>query len=86
MKKLCFTIFAVSLILSTSLKGQYSQVGIRSSYYGSIFYQITNEAGNAEIGYNAMLNLNKNSIRLTGLRIIYGPAFSDISPDLYFAV
>jgi hypothetical protein len=50
-----------------------------------IFYQISNDAGNAEIGYNAMLGFNNNSLRITGLRIVYGTALTEISPDLYLA-
>ena len=60
---------------------QACELGVRSG----IFYQITGEAGNAEVGYNAMLSFSNNGLQLTGLRIIYETALTDISPDLYFA-
>jgi len=87
MKKFCFTFFVLILITSFIVKGQYAgrQAGLRTGYRGGIFYQISNEAGNAEIGYNAMLNFNNNGIQLTGLRIIYETSLSEISPDLFFA-
>ena len=87
MKKICFTYFVLILLSSSGVKGQFAnrQAGLRTGYSGGIFYQITNEAGNAEIGYNAMLSFNNNGIQLTGLRIIYETALNEISPDLFFA-
>ena len=87
MKKLCFTFFILILIIPSIVKGQYAtrQAGLRTGYRGGIFYQITNEAGNAEIGYNALLSFNNNGIQLTGLRIIYETSLTEISPDLFFA-
>lgn len=88
MKKLCFTFLILFLVTSPCLMGQYGnkQAGLRTGYRGGIFYQITSEAGNAEVGYNAMLGFSNNGIQLTGLRIIYETSLSDISPDLFFAL
>ncbi|TAL80432.1 MAG: hypothetical protein EPN88_01220 [Bacteroidetes bacterium] len=85
MKKLCFTFLILILITSPRLMGQYGnkQAGLRTGYRGGIFYQITSDAGNAEVGYNAMLGFSSNGIQLTGLRIIYETSLSEISPDLF---
>lgn len=87
MKKTGFIILILILITSFSSYGQQSnrQAGLRTGYRGGIFYQITSEAGNAEVGYNAMLTFNSNSFQLTGLRIVYETSINEISPDLYFA-
>jgi hypothetical protein len=61
------------------------QAGLRTGYRSGIFYQITHEAGNAEIGYNAMISFSNNGIQLNGLRIVYETSLSEISPDLFFA-
>jgi len=61
------------------------QAGLRAGYRSGIFYQVTNEAGNAEMGYNALLTFNNNGIQLTGLRVVYETILTDISPDLVFA-
>lgn len=87
MKKLSFTFLILILIVSSSLNGQYAnkQAGLRTGYRGGIFYQVTSEAGTAEIGYQAMLGFSNNGIQLTGLRIVYETSLDEISPDLYFA-
>jgi hypothetical protein len=87
MKKLSFTFSFLVIITSSMVNGQFggSQAGLRTGYRGGIFFQITNEAGNAEIGYNAMLGFNNNGIQLTGLRIIYETTLNEISHDLFFA-
>lgn len=87
MKKLIPALLFIAIILPSTAEGQsgYRQVGLRSGYRGGLFFQMTSEAGNAEIGYNAMLGFNNNGIQLTGLRIIYERPISEISSDLYFA-
>lgn len=88
MKKLSFTLIILILLAASSLNGQYGnkQAGLRTGYRGGIFYQVTSEAGNAEIGYQAMLGFSNNGIQLTGLRIVYETSLNEISPDLYFPV
>jgi hypothetical protein len=61
------------------------QAGLRIGVRSGIFYQITGEAGNAEVGYNGLLSFSNNGLQLTGLRIIYETVLTDISPDLYAA-
>ena len=87
MKKIYITLFALSVIFSSAVKGQYSkqQAGIRAGHTGGIFYQLTSDAGNAEIGYNAMLGFRNRGLQITGLRIVYEKSLSTISPDLFFA-
>jgi hypothetical protein len=87
MKKLYLTLTLMIVFAPTWLMGQYGnkQAGLRTGYRGGIFYQVTNESGNAEIGYNAMLSFSNNGIQLTGLRIIYETSIDEISPDLFFA-
>jgi len=87
MKKLFILSLFLLILFPVLLSGQITtkQAGIRTGYRGGIFMQITNEAGNAEIGYNAMLGFSNNGIQLTGLRIVYETSLSEISPDLFFA-
>jgi hypothetical protein len=87
MKKLIFTIFILSLITSSLVNAQLSsrQAGFRFGYRSGIFYQMTTEAGNAEIGYNALLSFNNNGLQLTGLKIIYENSLNSVSPNLFFA-
>ena len=87
MKKLYFTFFTFMLIFPSTMYGQSvcRQAGLRTGVRSGIFYQITSESGNAEVGYNALLSFNNKGLQLTGLRIIYEKALTDISPDLFFA-
>jgi hypothetical protein len=82
--------YALILIILTACSGAMAQqstkqAGLRMGYRSGFFYQMTHDAGNAEIGYNAMLGFNHNGIQLTGLRMVYETSLSHISPDLYFA-
>ncbi len=87
MKKHFILVLITIIICPAIVSGQMStkQAGFRTGYRSGIFYQITGDAGNAEIGYNAMLSFNNNGLQLTGLRIIYETSLTDISPDLFFA-
>ena len=85
MKKHLLFFLAVIIISSTMLRGQSRQVGLRAGYRGGLFYQMSDRAGNAEIGYNALLSFNNHGLQLTGLRIIYGAELTEISPDLYLS-
>lgn len=86
MKKLYLTLFIVFLFSPVVIKAQYGsrQAGIRMGYRSGIFYQVTREAGNAELGYNAMLSFNDHGIQVTGLRVVYETTISSISPNLFF--
>jgi len=87
MKKFYFTLLALILILSPTLNGQYGskQAGLRMGYRSGVFYQLTHEAGNAEIGYSAMLGFSNSGLQLTGLRIVYEKSLSTVSPYLFLA-
>jgi hypothetical protein len=87
MEKLLLIYIIVLTMISPGVSGQNinKQAGLRTGYRGGIFYQVTSEAGNAEVGYQAMLGFNNNGIQLTGLKIIYETPLSEISPDLFFA-
>ena len=86
MRKTSALITIITLLTALNLNAQdyFKQAGVRTGIRGGLFFQATSGAGNAEIGYNAMVGFNNNGIQLTGLRIIYETALSDISPDLYF--
>lgn len=49
-----------------------------------MFFQISDQAGNAEVGYAAILGMNRG-LQLTGLRVIYQANLPEISPDLFIA-
>lgn len=86
MKKLSFTFFILILFTATAVNGQLSsrQAGIRMGYRGGIFYQVTQESGTAELGYNAMIGFHDHGIQITGLRVVYETSISSISPNLFF--
>jgi len=87
MKKYLLLIIAFSFFHSGNVNSQGSvrQAGIRTGYRGGFFFQLTSDAGNAGIGYNAMVGFNDNGVQFTGLRLIYETNIPSISPDLYFA-
>lgn len=87
MKKIILLTLTLTLLLQNNVFSQfiYRQAGVRTGIRSGIFFQATTEAGNAEVGYNAMLSFSNNGIQVTGLRIIYEEALIDISPDLYLA-
>jgi len=86
MKRSLLLIFLTLLIISAKVSGQIStrQAGIRLGYRSGIFYQVSSEAGNAEVAYNAMLSFRKNGVQFTGLKIVYETSIDRISPDLFF--
>jgi hypothetical protein len=83
------TIIICTLLVITglSLSAQFEtrQAGVRMGYRGGVFYQISHDAGNAEIAYNGMIGFNNNGFQLTGLKICYETSRHDISPNLVFA-
>jgi hypothetical protein len=87
MVKHYISIIILTIISALAANAQFvnKQAGLRMGYRGGIFYQVTQEAGNAEIGYNAMLGFSQNGIQLTGLRIVYETSLNSISPDLFFS-
>ena len=85
-RKLLIVPFLIMLLQPGAFsQDKMKQAGIRTGVRGGIFFQHTIPAGNAEIGYNAMLGFNNNGIQVTGLRIVYETALSEISPDLFLA-
>jgi hypothetical protein len=87
MKRLLLALMFIICISTNGILGQSvnRQAGIRTGIRSGIFYQVTSEAGNAEVGYNALMSFSNNGLQLTGLRIIYETALTDISPDLHVA-
>ena len=86
MKKEIFTLLVTLIFFPYILSGQMrmQQAGLRLGYSSGIFYQISGDAGNAEIAYNGMLSFRRNGLQVTGLRIVYENSFNRISPDLVF--
>jgi len=87
MKKLLLLLFLTFLLITPYLSGQMAirQAGIRLGYTSGIFYQVSSDEGNAEIGYNLMLSFRKHGVQFTGLRVVYETTLDAISRDLYFA-
>jgi hypothetical protein len=86
MKRSLLLIFLTFLMISARVSGQIStrQAGLRLGYRSGIFYQVSTEAGNAEVAYNGMLSFRKNGVQFTGLKIVYETSLDHISPDLFF--
>jgi hypothetical protein len=87
MKKVFITILFALIFLPQVLSGQTAmkQAGLRTGYRGGFFYQVTSDAGNAELGYNALLSFSNNGVQFTALKVIYETSLSEISPDLFLA-
>ena len=87
MKKIYFITVILILVCSNSLLAQLTnrQAGLRVGYRSGFFYQVSRDAGNAEVGYNGLLSFSNNGLQLTGLKIVYETPLTDISPDLYLA-
>lgn len=87
MKKFLLSLLLYFIIFPAFVYCQsgYKQAGLRTGYRSGIFFQITSDAGTAEIGYNALLGFSNNGIQVTGLRIFYENITTDFSPDLYFS-
>ncbi len=85
-KKILF-ISSLIILTSLSLSAQLEtrQAGFRMGYRSGIFYQVSQEAGTAEIAYNAMLSFQNSGVQVTGLKIIYETSLGDISPNLIFS-
>jgi hypothetical protein len=85
MKKVLILALTAILLQSLNVSGQISnrQAGLRMGYRGGIYYQVSRESGNAEVGYNAMLSFYNNGLQITGLRIVYDNALNEISPNLF---
>jgi hypothetical protein len=86
MKKELITVILGIIFSPALLSGQMvmQQAGFRLGYSSGIFYQISSEAGNAEIAYNALLSFRRNGLQFTGLKVVYETSLSGISPDLFF--
>lgn len=85
MKRSLLLIFLSLLMISARVSGQMStrQAGLRMGYRSGIFYQVSTEAGNAEVAYNGMLSFRKDGVQFTGLKIVYETSLDGISPDLF---
>jgi hypothetical protein len=87
MKKLLISLLILLLFISIDATGQLAtrQAGFRMGYRSGIFYQVSHEAGSAEVGYNALMSFNNDGLQLTGLKVIYENSLSNISPNLFFS-
>ena len=87
MKRAYILLTTIIILFYCPLQGQYSnkQAGIRGGYRGGFFYQVTEQAGNAETGFLGMVGFHNNGVQFTGLRVVYETSLAEISPDLYLA-
>lgn len=87
MKRRVILTYTLIILTSLSLKAQLEtrQAGVRMGYRSGIFYQVSHEAGNAEIAYNGLLSFKDSGVQFTGLKMFYETSFGDISPNLVFA-
>jgi hypothetical protein len=87
MNKKVILVFTFLMLISLSVTAQYEmrQAGFRMGHTNGIFYQVSQEAGNAEIAYNGLLSFNNQGIQFTGMKVIYETSLGDISPNMIFA-
>ena len=86
MKNYFKLIILLAAISTSTVAGQarLQQAGFRFGYRSGIFYQVSSEAGNAEVAFNALVSFRREGIQVTGLKVIYETALNNISPDLFF--
>jgi hypothetical protein len=86
MKRRILFIYALLSVTSLSLTAQYEtrQAGFRMGHTSGIFYQVSQETGNAEVAFNGLLSSNNRGVQFTGLKVIYETSIGDISPNLVF--
>ncbi|HBQ83332.1 MAG: hypothetical protein A2X05_08620 [Bacteroidetes bacterium GWE2_41_25] len=80
---ICILLILTSLPLNAQFETR--QAGFRMGYTSGIFYQVSQEAGNAEVAFNGLLSFNDRGVQFTGLKVIYETSIGDISPNLVFA-
>lgn len=87
MRKIQVTIIFLIIISCSIAKSQSlgRQVGLRAGYRSGFYYQVTTQTGNAETGLFVMAGFHEHGVQLTGLKVIYEMALSEISPDLILA-
>jgi hypothetical protein len=87
MKRRVILTYTLIILTSLSLKAQFEtrQAGLRMGYRSGFFYQVSHEAGNAEIAYNGLMSFNNRGVQVTGLKLFYETSHGDISPNLVFA-
>jgi hypothetical protein len=87
MKKQIYPFFILLFFVPSLLQGQFvtKQAGFRFGYRSGIFYQVSQEAGTAEVGFNTLLSFKESGIQVTGLRIFYESSLDNISPNLLFS-
>jgi hypothetical protein len=87
MNRKIIIVYSLIFITSLSVSAQFEtrQAGFRMGYRSGIFYQVSHEAGNAEIAYNGMLSFHNSGVQVTGLKIIYETSRGSISPNLVFS-
>jgi hypothetical protein len=79
----CTFLFIMTLSLIAQIETR--QAGFRMGYRSGIFYQVSHDAGNAEIAYNGLISFNNNGVQFTGLKIVYETSIGSISPNLVFS-
>lgn len=87
MKKILFLTLFLIFMSFPFVSGQMvtRQAGLRMGYSSGIFYQVTQHAGTAEIGYTGMLSFKNSGLQFTGLKIIYQSSLDDISSNLFLS-
>lgn len=61
-----------------------NHIGFRGGMHSGIYYQNLVSAGTAEISFFAMLSANRNTVRVTVMKIVYETSLSEIADNLYF--
>lgn len=61
-----------------------NHIGFRGGIHSGIYYQNLSSAGTAEMSFFAMLSANRNSVRISVMKIVYETSLSEIADNLYF--
>lgn len=77
---------AIIMLIGNPLSAQVGEnhIGLRGGIHSGVYYQNLIAAGNAEKSFYALLSANKNSVRITVMKITYETSLSEIADNLFF--
>ena len=86
MRRFAIILTGLLLTLSMPLSAQVTenQIGFRGGLNSGVYFQNLLSTGTAEVSFFAMLSANRNTVRVTVMKIVYETSLSEIADNLYF--
>jgi len=86
MRSFKILIAGIILLLTGEATAQISEnhIGLRGGIHSGVYFQNLLSAGTAETSFYVLLSADKNSARLSVMRIIYETSLSEVADNLFF--